>query len=63
MIFIYSRCMHLVTDQVVCPGAYKEFRQVFDWCPQCTREMIARQNRLQETFDMTFGVIDEAEEN
>jgi hypothetical protein len=56
----YARCNHLIPEQVLTPNKKYRMTSVYDWCPDCTKEIITHQNDLQANFDIVFGGLDDS---
>ena len=54
---LYVRCNHLTVEeqQVLQRGQRYIIKSEYDWCPICTREIKAKQDKRQTTFDAVFG--------
>ena len=67
---LYVKCDHFLLDDlpkkatlydisILNPGIPYKIKSTYEYCPLCVKEMEAKQNDLQEKFDMTFGSADE----
>ena len=54
---LYVRCTHLTVSeqQVLQRGMRYQIISEYDWCPICTREIEAKQRKVQTSFDAVFG--------
>lgn len=52
---LFAKCAHVIPNIEMFPEETYEWDSVFDYCPKCTKEIVAKQDELQETFDGTFN--------
>lgn len=52
---IFAKCGHTILKNNAKKGQKLELGTLFDWCPECSREIVERFNELQNTFDYSFG--------
>ena len=54
---LYVRCNHFCVEeqQVLQRGMRYRIISEYDWCPLCHLEMEEKRDKMQTTFDETFG--------
>lgn len=69
---LYVKCDHFILGatpawkklydiQLLNSDTRYKIKSVYDHCPICTKEIEEKQNELQETFEDTFGLLEESQ--